>query len=128
MPRKAARELRERRRSVRISLAEHDWIELTMLAHVAEVSPEALAGIWIADAISQRAASRAVRLWVGEARSAVTPTGQAATTAAATAAPRPSALHEEIADVIALAGRPMTVGEIATAIRSRGKYRSPRTG
>ena len=46
---------------------------------------------------------------------------------AAAAGPRRPRLHEEIVEVLREAGGVMSAGEIAQAIRERGRYRAPRS-
>lgn len=124
-----------RRRTLRVSLEQSDWADLRTLADKAGISAESLAAVWIVHQIGRESAVQSLR---GSA--AATESARAFSSAISEVA-RPSrakisqrarrsagALHDEILAVMAAREAPMTVAEIAAAIRERGRYRAPRTG
>jgi hypothetical protein len=104
------------RRTLSISLTVADLDELNHLADDTGLDPSQLATVWVIAALNAEAARRSLRAGHGGAL----PRGDHAEA--------PVSLHDEIINVLADRGAPMTVGEIAAAIRDRGQYQSPRTG
>jgi hypothetical protein len=125
------------RRLVKVWLSSGDWQELGRSAEVAGIEPDQLAAVWLADVIDRAASRRAIRGEVPTSLTraangtsdAVRPTVRGSQRRRPTLQPQqPVTLHEEILAVLNERQTPMTVAQIAEAIRRRDLYQPPRSG
>lgn len=136
------------RRSVRVTLSSKGHAALVRLASDVGATVEQVAGLmltdrldavlerellaWIVDRMARiersLAEARGGRLSDPSTERRSVASGSTSTGLTASASDPRRALHHEIIDVLHDAGEPMSVAEIAAAIRTRDVYHAPRSG
>lgn len=112
-----------------MSIRESDLRAIADLSEAAGITPDELAAVWVCNELRKSAAWRTVgTMDINALRDAPRSSN------GESGGPRTSrgrvrgGLHDEIVAVLKATNKPMTVSEIASQIRARGRYTSPRTG
>jgi hypothetical protein len=117
-----------RHRILRVRVHATAFESVAALAELAGVTPEDLVSVWIAERVWSSGISRGEDVAASRVSADVEPARSPRPPAAQNSRDGRRSLHEEIVAVLESSGGPMSVAEIASAIRKRGQYTAPRTG